>query len=100
MEPEAMRTSATAIADLVRFPQSQMPGTWERLAADLVDTRAENFRLEAENAGLRASIKALRRDEDLAKDLAAKAEAVRAECAKDLLGSVTDSQRRLTDGQR
>jgi hypothetical protein len=78
-----MRTSATAIADLVRFPQSQMPGTWERLAADLVDTRAENFRLEAENAGLRASIKALRRDEDLAKDLAAKAEAVRAECAKE-----------------
>lgn len=78
-----MRTTATAVADLAAYPQSQMPGTWERLAADLIEVRAENFRAEAENAGLRAAVKALTRDHDLAKDLAAKAEAVRAECAKE-----------------
>lgn len=38
--------------------------------------------LIAENAGLRRAVEALQHDEELAKDLAAKADAVRAECAR------------------
>lgn len=84
--------------------RAQLRALQEKATSDRV------FAVNAENAGLRKALESLRADMDLAKDLGAKADAVREDCArkaeargykalaKEIRGSVTDSQRSVTDG--
>jgi hypothetical protein len=119
MEPEAMSTrEAIVYADKLLASQdrsryleienSALRAQFKALQEKATSERV--FAVMAENAGLRKALESLRADVDLAKDLGAKADAVREECARiaearglrelavELRASVTESQRSVTNG--
>jgi hypothetical protein len=92
MEPQAMSSAAVTreairrefAVDRARYLEIENSALRAQLRAlqDKATSEDKVFAVLAENAGLRKALESLRADVDLAKDLGAKADAVREECAR------------------
>jgi hypothetical protein len=105
MEPEAMSAATReallyaakceSTADRARYLEIENSALRAQLRALQEKATSEKvFAVHAENAGLRKALESLRADMDLAKDLGAKADAVREECAKAAEARGYESSRR------
>jgi hypothetical protein len=91
MEPQAMSSAAVTreairrefAVDRARYLEIENSALRAQLRALQEKAQVDKvFAVMAENAGLRKALESLRADVDLAKDLGAKADAVREECAR------------------